>query len=64
MIGIPLRLHYILALFPFFRSKEEKKAEKEKNDAIAKEYGICVIDGHEEKVGNFRIEPPGRLMDE
>jgi len=42
------------------RSKEEKKAEKEKNDAIAKEYGICVIDGHEEKVGNFRIEPPGK----
>ena len=23
------------------------------------EYGIAVIDGHEEKIGNFRIEPPG-----
>ncbi len=41
------------------RSKEEKKAEKEKNDAIQKEYGFCEIDGHTEKIGNFRIEPPG-----
>merc|ERR1719362_1235687 len=41
------------------RSKEEKKAEKEKNEAIAQEYGMCLIDGHEEKIGNFRIEPPG-----
>ena len=22
-------------------------------------YGFCVIDGHKEKIGNFRIEPPG-----
>lgn len=41
------------------RTKEEKKSEKEKNEAIAKEYGVCTIDGHEEKIGNFRIEPPG-----
>lgn len=41
------------------RSKEEKKAEKEKNEAIQKEYGFCMIDGHEEKIGNYRIEPPG-----
>ncbi len=41
------------------RSKEEKKAEKEKNDEIFKEYGFCKIDGHEEKIGNFCIEPPG-----
>lgn len=41
------------------KSKEEKKELKEKNEAIAKEYGICNIDGHKEKVGNFRIEPPG-----
>ncbi len=40
------------------RSKEEKKAEKEKNEAIQKEYGFCIIDGHKEKIGNFRIEPP------
>ena len=41
------------------RSKEERKAEKEANDAIQAEYGITIIDGHEEKIGNFRIEPPG-----
>jgi len=41
------------------RGKEERKAEKEKNEQIQKEYGFCTIDGHSEKIGNFRIEPPG-----
>lgn len=41
------------------RSKEEKNVEKEKNAQIQAEYGFCTIDGHEEKIGNFRIEPPG-----
>ena len=41
------------------RSKEEKKAEKEKNEELTKHYGFCTIDGHQEKIGNFRIEPPG-----
>ncbi|KAL4712816.1 hypothetical protein ACJJTC_011886 [Scirpophaga incertulas] len=41
------------------RSKEEKAELKAKNDEIQKEYGFCVIDGHKEKIGNFRIEPPG-----
>ncbi|XP_014204228.1 DNA topoisomerase I, mitochondrial [Copidosoma floridanum] len=40
-------------------SKEEKKAIKEQNEEIQKEYGICTIDGHKEKIGNFKIEPPG-----
>jgi len=40
------------------RSKEEKKAEKEQNEAILAEYGFCTMDGHEEKIGNFRTEPP------
>merc|ERR1712240_419854 len=40
------------------RSKEEKKAEKEKNDAIVEEYGFCTMDGHKERIGNFRTEPP------
>lgn len=39
-------------------SKEEKKALKEKNDELVKEYGFCTIDGHKEKIGNFKIEPP------
>ncbi|CAH1955873.1 unnamed protein product [Acanthoscelides obtectus] len=41
------------------RTKEEKQALKEKNEALLKEYGFCKIDGHKEKIGNFRIEPPG-----
>ncbi|XP_043208619.1 DNA topoisomerase 1-like isoform X2 [Amphibalanus amphitrite] len=40
-------------------SKEEKKALKEKNEEITKEYGFCMLDGHKEKIGNFRAEPPG-----
>ena len=42
------------------RSKEEKKAEKAKNDELTEHYGFCEIDGHKEKIGNFRIEPPGK----
>ena len=40
-------------------SKEEKLKLKEENEEILKKYGICIIDGHKEKIGNFRIEPPG-----
>lgn len=35
------------------------QAIKEQNEEITKEYGFCTIDGHKEKIGNFRIEPPG-----
>lgn len=41
------------------RTKEEKLALKQKNEEILKEYGVCIIDSHKEKIGNFRIEPPG-----
>lgn len=41
------------------RTKEEKAELKAKNEEITKEYGFCVIDGHKEKIGNFKIEPPG-----
>ncbi|KAJ7338206.1 hypothetical protein JRQ81_010893 [Phrynocephalus forsythii] len=34
--------------------KEEKQAER-----IQEEYGYCIIDGHREKIGNFKTEPPG-----
>ncbi|KAL0113236.1 hypothetical protein PUN28_012411 [Cardiocondyla obscurior] len=40
-------------------TKEEKQKIKEKNEEIQKEYGFCIIDGHKEKIGNFKIEPPG-----
>jgi len=41
------------------RSKEEKQKAKKENEEIQKEYGVCLIDSHSEKIGNFRIEPPG-----
>lgn len=40
-------------------TKEEKLAKKEENEALIKEYGFCMIDGHKEKIGNFKLEPPG-----
>uniref|UniRef100_A0A182NG67 DNA topoisomerase I n=1 Tax=Anopheles dirus TaxID=7168 RepID=A0A182NG67_9DIPT len=41
------------------RTKEEKAALKATNEALLKEFGFCLIDGHKEKIGNFKIEPPG-----
>ncbi|XP_065342312.1 DNA topoisomerase I, mitochondrial isoform X2 [Cloeon dipterum] len=40
-------------------SKEEKLKIKQENEQIQAEYGTCVIDGHKEKIGNYKIEPPG-----
>ena len=40
-------------------TKEEKKKIKEANDAITEEYGWAIMDGHKEKIGNFKTEPPG-----
>jgi DNA topoisomerase I len=37
---------------------EEKKEEKEKEE----KYKIAVVNGKEEEVGNFRIEPPGLFI--
>ncbi|KAF2365427.1 DNA topoisomerase I DNA binding eukaryotic-type [Trinorchestia longiramus] len=41
------------------RTKEEKKALKDKNDKLIEEYGWCIIDGHKQRIGNFKAEPPG-----
>ena len=41
------------------RSKEEKAAEKAEKDKIEAPYMYCKWDGRKEKVGNFRVEPPG-----
>ncbi|NXP80455.1 TOP1M topoisomerase, partial [Ramphastos sulfuratus] len=40
-------------------SKEEKQKLKEEADKIQEEYGYCILDGHREKIGNFKTEPPG-----
>ncbi len=40
-------------------STAEKKAAKTAKDALEAPYTHCVLDGRKEKVGNFRVEPPG-----
>lgn len=40
-------------------SKEEKERIKKKNDELDEPFKTCVIDGGQQKVGNFKIEPPG-----
>lgn len=37
----------------------EKKDAKAKKDALEAPYTHCVLDRRREKVGNFRVEPPG-----
>ncbi|KAA1473919.1 hypothetical protein DENSPDRAFT_840460 [Dentipellis sp. KUC8613] len=37
---------------------EKKELKKNKDEAEAK-YTTCLLDGRKEKVGNFRVEPPG-----
>ncbi|KAG8431584.1 hypothetical protein GDO86_018106 [Hymenochirus boettgeri] len=32
---------------------------KEEANKIQEEYGFCTLDGHREKIGNFKTEPPG-----
>ncbi|XP_030223148.1 DNA topoisomerase I, mitochondrial isoform X1 [Gadus morhua] len=40
-------------------SKEEKLVIKEANQQTVEEYGFCLLDHHRERIGNFKIEPPG-----
>ncbi|KAJ1725655.1 DNA topoisomerase 1 [Coemansia erecta] len=40
-------------------TKEEKEVAKKERISIDEMYGFCTLDGRREKVGNFRIEPPG-----
>ncbi|XP_017544539.1 DNA topoisomerase I, mitochondrial isoform X3 [Pygocentrus nattereri] len=40
-------------------SKEEKQINKEANQKILEEFGYCMLDHHRERIGNFKIEPPG-----
>eukprot|EP00042_Codosiga_hollandica_P030051 m.170513 g.170513 ORF g.170513 m.170513 type:complete len:493 (-) comp53255_c0_seq2:150-1628(-) len=40
-------------------TKEEKEARKAKEKELIAKYGYAMLDGHREKLANFRIEPPG-----
>ena len=40
-------------------TKQEKEVAKEAKKQIDDKYGFCLLDTRREKVGNFRIEPPG-----
>eukprot|EP00834_Sanchytrium_tribonematis_P001366 NODE_33_length_36935_cov_1.609241.p6 type:complete len:467 gc:universal NODE_33_length_36935_cov_1.609241:2505-1105(-) len=40
-------------------TKEEKLVIKEDKLKIEEKYGKAIIDGRKEKIGNFRLEPPG-----
>ncbi|KAI1082969.1 hypothetical protein F5B20DRAFT_531072 [Whalleya microplaca] len=55
-------------IFEYYHSKNEarksrpaaeKKAEKAEKDKLEAPYMFCKWDGRKEKVGNFRVEPPG-----
>jgi DNA topoisomerase-1 len=43
-------------------TKEEKERIKKKNDELEEPYKYCVIDGAKQKVGNYKIEPPGIFL--
>ncbi|KAI1765329.1 hypothetical protein GGR53DRAFT_490742 [Hypoxylon sp. FL1150] len=56
------------AIFDYYHAKNEakkarpaaeKKAEKAEKDKVEAPYMFCKWDGRKEKVGNFRVEPPG-----
>ncbi|KAF8975518.1 DNA topoisomerase 1 [Entomortierella lignicola] len=40
-------------------TKEQKQALKDEKQALEDKFGTCLLDGRKEKVGNFRMEPPG-----
>ena len=43
-------------------SKEEKEKSKEEQHKMEEPYSFCIIDGGQQKVGNYKIEPPGIFL--
>jgi DNA topoisomerase-1 len=43
-------------------TKEEKEKIKKKQDEFDEPYKFCIIDGVQQQVGNFKIEPPGIFL--
>ncbi|KAI9294441.1 hypothetical protein K502DRAFT_304983 [Neoconidiobolus thromboides FSU 785] len=41
------------------KTKEEKLQDKKDKEVIDEHYGYAILNGRKEKLGNFRIEPPG-----
>ncbi|XP_006989346.1 DNA topoisomerase I, mitochondrial isoform X1 [Peromyscus maniculatus bairdii] len=39
--------------------REQKQKLKEEAEELQQEFGYCILDGHREKIGNFKTEPPG-----
>lgn len=35
------------------------QAVKEQNEKLKEVFGCCILDGHRQSIGNFKIEPPG-----
>ncbi|GIY45528.1 DNA topoisomerase 1 [Caerostris darwini] len=38
---------------------EEKLRLQQENEDLMEKFGYCIIDGHKQRIGNFKIEPPG-----
>jgi DNA topoisomerase-1 len=43
-------------------TKEEKDSIKKSQDEIDEPYKFCIIDGIQQQVGNYKIEPPGIFL--
>ena len=43
-------------------TKEEKELLKKKQDDLEEPYKFCIIDGVQQSVGNYKIEPPGIFL--
>jgi len=43
-------------------SKETKEKLKKEQDTIEEPYKFCIIDGVQQQVGNYKIEPPGIFL--
>jgi DNA topoisomerase-1 len=44
------------------RSKEEKLKEKEEKKKLEDEFGYAIVDGHKQKVSNYKVEPFGLFL--
>jgi DNA topoisomerase-1 len=43
-------------------SEDEKKRNKVKQTELEEPYQYCIIDGTQQKIGNYKVEPPGIFM--